>query len=39
MGMAGCDFKIISIIILRLYRKMPVLRNLKVILIGEKAFF
>ena len=39
MGIAGCGFKIILIIMLGLYKKMPVLQNLEVILIGEKAFF
>ena len=39
IGMAGYDFEIILIIILGLYGKMPVLQNLEVILIGEKAFF
>ena len=39
MGMAGYDFEIILIIIFRLYRKMPILQNLEIILIGEKAFF
>ena len=37
--MAGCGFEIILIIIFRLYRKIPILRNLEAILIGEKAFF
>ena len=37
--MAGCGFKIILIIIFGLYRKMPILRNLEAILVGEKAFF
>ena len=33
------NFKIILIIIFRLYKKIPVLQNPKVILIGKKAFF
>ena len=34
----GYDFEIILIIMLRLYRKMPILRNLEAILVGEKTF-
>ena len=39
MGIAGCGFEIILMIMLGLYRKMPVLRNPEAILVGEKAFF
>ena len=39
IGITGCGFEIISMIMLKLYRKMPVLRNLEAILVGEKVFF
>ena len=39
MGISGYNFEIILIIMLGLYGKMSVLRNLEAILVGEKAFF
>ena len=39
MGIIGCGFEIILIIMLGLYKKMPILRNPETILISKKVFF
>ena len=39
MGITNYGFKIILIIMLGVYKKIPILQNPKAILVGKKAFF